>query len=49
MLLCCAEAERQSGGSSPGSSEALEQLVAASGKLALLDRMMQRLVAQGHR
>jgi len=31
------------------SSEALEQLVAASGKLALLDRIMGKLVAGGHR
>jgi hypothetical protein len=31
------------------SNEALEQLVAASGKLSLLDRMMDQLVAGGHR
>jgi hypothetical protein len=31
------------------SNEVLEQLVAGSGKLALLDRMMEHLVAGGHR
>jgi hypothetical protein len=44
----CAE-EQQQNGAAPRSSEPLEQLVAASGKLALLDRMMDKLVAHGHR
>jgi hypothetical protein len=49
-LFCVSEAKQQQNGSSTaGSSDALEQLVAASGKLALLDRMMQKLVAGGHR
>lgn len=51
LLHSCAstEAKQQQNGSSAGSSDALEQLVAASGKLALLDRMMEKLVAGGHR
>lgn len=55
VLSCCPAASKQqqngalSSAAAAGGSEALEQLVAASGKLALLDRMMAKLVAGGHR
>lgn len=52
VALCSAETQQQQQNgtsSSSKSSEAVEQLVAASGKLSLLDRMMHKLVAGGHR